>query len=122
MAARIAGYNMAEWSGDVPPMANTVEARERAGTDGYTFVLRGKRSPPFQVVTSSLHASLSAARQRAGDYERLIGSFVVVDDPAGRSYGRVMVINAVCHAAPVLHSTDGNHALVQATWTLQRGR
>jgi len=42
--AKIANYTMTNWRGEVPPMANVVTARERAGTDGYTFVLSGKRS------------------------------------------------------------------------------
>lgn len=120
--AKIANYTMTNWRGEVPPMANVVTARERAGTDGYTFVLSGKRSPQFTIQTVSTHGALSAARSRASDYERLIGSFVTGEDPGGRSYSKLMVLGAVCRVAPVLSATDGSSAIVECTWTLQRGR
>lgn len=122
MAAKIAGYTQSNWSGTVPPMANQVVARERAGTDGYTFVLQGKRSPQFQLQTTSLHADIATARTRCSDYESLIGTFVTLEDPAGRAFGKVMVLNITAQARRLLHSTDGSHAAVEATWSLQRGR
>ena len=118
----IAGYTMVSWVGEVPPMANMVSARERAGTDGYTFVLSGKRSPVFTVRTRSTHASTSAARSRAGDYERLIGTFVTAEDQGGRPYGKLMVLGVTCRVLPLLNATDGSDAMIEASWTLQRGR
>jgi hypothetical protein len=122
MGAQIAGYSFTAWSGTVPPMANAIEARERAGTDGYTFVLRGKRSPAFEVRTTSLHADIGTARGRCTDYERLIGTFVTLEDAAGRSYGRVIVLGVTARAYRLLYSTDGSHAAVECSWSLQRGR
>lgn len=122
MGAQIAGYSQTAWAGTVPPMANAIEARDRAGTDGYVFVLKGKRSPAFEIRTTSLHADIAAARRRCDDYELLIGRFVTIEDPAGRSYGRVMVIGASTRAFRILHSTDGSRAGVECSWSLQRGR
>jgi hypothetical protein len=122
MAARISIYTMTAWSGVVPPMANQVSARERAGTDGYTFCLQGKRSRVFQITTTSLHTDIATARARCADYEALIASFVPLEDPSGRSYGKVLVLDVSAQARRLLHSTDGSHASVEATWSLQRGR
>ena len=120
--AHIAGYGMTQWSGAIPPMASQIEARERAGTDGYTFVLKGKRSPAFQIQTTSLHADIAAARGRALDYESLISAFVTVEDPAGHACGKVMVLGVTARSYRLLYSTDGSRAAVECTWSLQRGR
>ena len=120
--AKVGTYTQSNWSGIVPPMANQVTAKERAGTDGYTFCLSGKRSPPFQIQTTSLHDTIADARSRCTDYELLIGTFITLEDPSGRSYGRVMVMNAIAQAKRLLHSTDGSHAAVETSWSLQRGR
>lgn len=119
--AKVHTYTVDAWSGKVPALANTVEARDRAGTDGYTFVRRGKRSPQFAVSTRETRNGISAARDRCTDYESLIGRFITLEDPGGRSFSRVMVLGVTATASRILTSTDGNSALVTAEWTLQRG-
>jgi hypothetical protein len=122
MGSTIANYAMTSWAGTVPPMANAIEARDRAGTDGYTFILRGKRSPGFEIRTTSTHSTIADARSRCADYELLIGRFTTIEDTAGRSYGRVMVLGVSARAYRLLFSTDGNYAAIEASWSLQRGR
>jgi len=121
MGAKINTYTVDGWRGTVPALANTVTARDRAGTDGYTFVRAGKRSPPFTISTRETCSTISSARNRCADYEALINKFVILEDPSGRGYSRVMVLNVVPEARRLLVSTDGNAAVVSAEWSLQRG-
>lgn len=120
--SKINGYTVDWLNGTVPPMTNTIDVRERAGTDGYTFVRKGKRSPQFQVVVRDTLRSLSAARDRCTDFEALTGKFVTLEDPGGRSFSKVMVLGVTAQASPILFSTDGSAAIVNVTFTLQRGR
>jgi len=120
MGARIAGYGMDQWQGQVPGYRESVQTKERAGVDGYTFIRQGRRSAPFSIRTVSLHSDIGAARSRARDFETLCGQLVTIEDPGGRSYGPVMVHDVSTQTRRVLYATDGSEAAVEATWQLQR--
>lgn len=118
---RIGPYSVDTFRGNVPAWKKDITVTDRAGTDGYTFVKRGLRSAQFQVVTKSFQSSMSAARQRADDYQRLCGSFVTLEDASGREFSRIMVLDCVPDVRPLLASTSGDDAMVETTWTLIRG-
>lgn len=122
MAPKIGKYAFDQMTGAIPAWKNEVETRERPGTDGYTFILLGKRSQPFQLQTVTLVSGLATARQRQADYAALCGSFVALETAEGKGYSAVMVLDVSTEIAPLLRSSDGSNALVRATWTLQRNR
>ncbi len=119
MSAKIDTYTVDAWHGEIPAWRNEVRSRARPGTDGYTFVLQGKRSEAFEVKTTTLVSTIAVARQRETDYAALCGTFVVVEPPAGNPL-TVVVLDVATHASRLLRSTDGSYAMVQATWKFQR--
>ena len=121
MPARINGYTMTTMEGEIPSYANRVESRERAGVDGYTHMRLGKRSETFSLKTSTLALTLASARSLAADYESLAATFAAIETTDGRHFGRVLVHRVQSTVRKLLLSTDGSTAIVDTTWTLQRG-
>jgi hypothetical protein len=107
-------------TGDIPGWRNQVVSLERAGVDGYTYLLQGKRSQPFTLRTIKTSADATSAKTLADRYDTLCGTFVNVTEGNGRVYNKVLVLDVSHTVTRLALSTDGNTYLVAASWQLQR--
>jgi hypothetical protein len=98
-----------------------IEDESRPGIDGHTFRDLGRRGERFQFRTISTHNTQSLAKSATEYYEKLKGSFVIIQIATGDQYSKILVHNVRNKIRKIGASTDGSEYIVESTWDLQRG-